>query len=246
MNSHLFHSNILHWYKKNGRDLPWRTTKNPYRILLSEIMAQQTQVNRVAQFYLTWLKEFPTLSLLARATKADVLRRWSGLGYNSRALRLHELAKRLSENSGGRLPRTIEELRALPGVGKYTAHAIACFAFGASVPVVDVNVRRIFSRVFWNARSAADVKPEKEIWTLAEKFLPRKNAAEWNQALMDMGALVCDGQKSALRIVSGQLVVLVSLFKCLHHKIFVEKESRAGIQRNSTTDIPGENIESPS
>ena len=114
-------------------------------------MAQQTQVIRVAQFYSTWLKEFPTLSQLARATKADVLRGWSGLGYNSRALRLHELAKQLSENSGGRLPRTIEELRNLPGVGKYTAHAIACFAFGAPVPVVDVNVRRIFSRVFWDA-----------------------------------------------------------------------------------------------
>jgi len=154
-------------------------------------MAQQTQVNRAAQFYSTWLKEFPTLSRLAGATKADVLRQWSGLGYNSRALRLHELAKQLSENSGGKLPRTIEELRDLPGVGKYTAHAVACFAFGASVPVVDVNVRRIFSRVFWNACSATDVKPEKEIWMLAEKFLPRKNAADWNQALMDMGALVC-------------------------------------------------------
>jgi A/G-specific adenine glycosylase len=154
-------------------------------------MAQQTQVNRVALFYSMWLKKFPTFSRLARAAKADILRQWSGLGYNSRALRLHVLAKQLAENSGGRLPRTIEELRNLPGVGKYTAHAILCFAFGAAVPVVDVNVRRIFSRVFWGARSAGDVKPEKEIWTLAEKLLPRKNAAKWNQALMDIGALVC-------------------------------------------------------
>ena len=154
-------------------------------------MAQQTQVSRVAVFYSIWLKRFPTLSRLAKAGKADVLRQWSGLGYNSRALRLHELAKRIMEDSGGRLPRTIEELHELPGIGKYTAHAIACFAFGAAVPVVDVNVRRIFSRIFWNARSAADVKPDAQIWALAEKTLPRRNAVEWNQAIMDLGALVC-------------------------------------------------------
>jgi len=154
-------------------------------------MAQQTQVRRVAVFYTGWLRTFPTLSALARASKADVLRRWSGLGYNSRALRLHALAKQLSENNGGKIPRSIEELLKLPGIGKYTAHAIASFAFGAEVPVVDVNVRRIFSRVFWNIRSIHDVRPEKEIWALAARTLPRKKAAEWNQALMDLGALVC-------------------------------------------------------
>jgi A/G-specific adenine glycosylase len=191
LNSRLFHSKILNWYKKNGRNLPWRATTNPYRILLSEIMAQQTQVSRVVLFYSAWLKKFPTLSTLAGAAKADVLREWSGLGYNSRALRLHGLAKQVAETSSGRLPRTIEELLDLPGVGKYTAHAIACFAFGAAVPVVDVNVRRIFSRVFWKARFASDMRPEKKIWELAETNLPRKNAAEWNQALMDIGALVC-------------------------------------------------------
>ena len=191
MNSRLLHLKILSWYKINSRDLPWRRTRNPYRILLSEVMAQRTQVSRVALFYSAWLKKFPTIPRLAGGAKGDVLRQWSGLGYNSRALRLHTLAKQLSENNGGRLPRTIAELRRLPSIGKYTAHAVACFAFGAAVPVVDVNVRRIFSRVFWNARSAADLKPEGEIWTLAEKTLARKNAAEWNQALMDLGALVC-------------------------------------------------------
>ena len=149
----------------------WRTTKNPYRILLSEVMAQQTQVNRVALFYPAWLKKFPTLSRLAGAAKADVLRQWSGLGYNNRALRLHELAKHLTENSRGRLPQTIEELQDLPGIGKYTAHAVACFAFGAAVAVVDVNVRRIFSRVFWNACSAADLKPDGH---LPRKLYPGK------------------------------------------------------------------------
>jgi len=140
-------------------------------------MAQQTQVNRVALFYSSWLKKFPTMS--------------SGLGYNSRALRLHALAKQLTVTSKGKLPRTAEELRNLPGVGRYTAHAVACFAFGAPVPVVDVNIRRIFSRVFWKVRSATDIKPEDTIWSMARASLPKKNVSEWNQALMDLGALVC-------------------------------------------------------
>ncbi|MGA7161311.1 MAG: A/G-specific adenine glycosylase [Bacteroidota bacterium] len=154
-------------------------------------MAQQTQVSRVAVFYSAWLKKFPTLSALAGAPKSDVLRQWSGLGYNSRALRLHQLAKQLAENSGGRLPRTIEELQDLPGIGKYTAHAITCFAFNAAAPVVDINIRRIFSRIFWKARSTNDMKSEKVIWATAEKILPPRNSLQWNQALMDLGAMVC-------------------------------------------------------
>lgn len=154
-------------------------------------MAQQTQVNRVAVFYTAWLKKFPTLARLAESTKGEVLRQWSGLGYNSRALRLHALAIQLSEHNRGKLPRTIEGLLKLPGIGKYTAHAVACFAFGAEIPVVDVNVRRIFSRIFWNVRSADDLRPEKEIWDIAGNSLPPAKSAEWNQALMDLGALVC-------------------------------------------------------
>ncbi len=157
-------------------------------------MAQQTQVARVAVFYSAWVKKFPTFSALARAPKADILRQWSGLGYNGRAIRLHRLAKQLAENYGGRLPHAIEELQNLPGIGKYTAHAIACFAFGAAVPVVDVNIRRIFSRVFWKTSSTTNLKPEKAIWTVAEKNLPRQKAAQWNQALMDLGALVCSSR----------------------------------------------------
>ncbi|HTY11838.1 MAG TPA: A/G-specific adenine glycosylase [Bacteroidota bacterium] len=191
MNPRFLHPKILSWYKKNRRGLPWRTTRDPYRILLSEIMAQQTQVSRVALFYSSWLKKFPTISHLAKASKADVLRQWSGLGYNSRALRLHALAKQLAATSKGRLPRTVEELCDLPGVGRYTAHAVACFAFGASVPVVDVNIRRIFSRVFWKVRSSTDIKPEDTVWSIAQAYLPKKDVAEWNQALMDLGALVC-------------------------------------------------------
>jgi len=154
-------------------------------------MAQQTQVQRVVPFFNAWIKKFPTLSSLARASKPDVLAQWSGLGYNSRALRLHRLAKQVVDGSTARLPRDVESLRRLPGIGRYTAHAVACFAFGQHVPVVDVNVRRVFSRVFRKVRSGNELMPENEIWKLAEKQLPPRHVSEWNQALMDLGALVC-------------------------------------------------------
>jgi A/G-specific adenine glycosylase len=191
LNSRQLHFQVLRWYKKNARPLPWRRTKNPYRILLSEIMAQQTQIDRVVMFYNDWLKKFPTFSVLANASKADVLRQWSGLGYNSRALRLHALAKDVTENFNGALPRTVDELLQLPGIGKYTAHATACLAFGDNVEVVDVNVQRIYSRLLWNVRSASDVKPATIIWKIARRYLPMGKGAEWNQALMDLGARIC-------------------------------------------------------
>jgi len=188
-------------------------------------MAQQTQVNRVVVFYAAWLKKFPTISALAGAPKGDVLRQWSGLGYNNRALRLHRLAKQLVENSDGNLPRTIEELLNLPGVGKYTAHAIACFAFGAAVPVVDINIRRIFSRVFWKASLAANLKPEKDIWTVAEKNLPRQNAAQWNQALMDLGALVCTARVPRCSLCPVNTLCASAFSKALRKKISTAKRA---------------------
>ena len=191
MNSRPLHSKIFRWYNKNARHLPWRGSKNPYRILLSEIMAQQTQVSRVIVFYKEWLLKFPTFSVLAKASKPDVLLQWSGLGYNSRALRLHALAKHVTENFNGALPRTVNELLQLSGIGKYTAHAIACLAFGENIAVVDVNVRRIYSRLLWRVRSSADLKSETAIWEIAKSYLPNRNAADWNQALMDLGALIC-------------------------------------------------------
>ena len=142
-------------------------------------------------FYNEWLNKFPTFSTLAKASKPDVLRQWSGLGYNSRALRLHALAKRVSKEYMGALPRTVDELLQLPGIGKYTAHAISCFAFAENVAVVDVNIRRIYSRLLWKVRSASDLKPESAIWEVAKSCLPNRKAARWNQALMDLGALIC-------------------------------------------------------
>ncbi|MDE3058864.1 MAG: A/G-specific adenine glycosylase [Bacteroidota bacterium] len=190
---------VLHWYKHHRRSLPWRATHNPYRILISEIMAQQTQISRVVDFYSAWLKRFPSFKALASASRADVLRQWSGLGYNNRAVRLHQLAKEITSKYHGTLPRTIDELLTLPGIGKYTAHAVACFAFGQSVPVVDVNIYRVVSRMLFrpkkggkgNVRSASNVKSEKEIWNAATSLLPKKKASEWNQALMDLGSQIC-------------------------------------------------------
>lgn len=189
-----FHKNILLWYTSNRRHLPWRKTRQPYRILLSEIMSQQTQVSRVAQFYRDWIKIFPSFSSVANASAADILRAWSGLGYNSRALRFHRLSKIVAEEYRSHLPEDPDELQTLPGIGRYTAHAVACFAFGKNIPVVDVNIKRVITR--WTMKSGSESKQfsENNAWYLAEKFLPKKNAVEWNQALMDFGALICSAR----------------------------------------------------
>lgn len=185
-------SEVFKWYKRHRRPLPWRTTRNPYRIVISEIMAQQTQISRVADYYSAWLKRFPSFKTLASASRAEVLRQWSGLGYNNRAVRLHQLAKEITDRYHGKLPHNVADLLALPGIGKYTAHAIACFAFGQSLPVVDVNIRRVISRALWKVRSASDIKSEKKIWSTAESLVPKNNSAsEWNQALMDIGSQIC-------------------------------------------------------
>lgn len=179
-----FQQRILAWYATYRRDLPWRGDLNPYHVLISEIMLQQTQVDRVIPKYLAFLERFPTLESLALASTAEVLRAWQGLGYNRRALHLQRLARVVMERHGGHLPPTARELQGLPGIGRYTAHAVACFAFGAQVPVVDTNVRRVLSGFAGRDLSEAGA------WKLAGALLPQGRAAEWNQALMDYGALI--------------------------------------------------------
>jgi adenine-specific DNA glycosylase len=147
---------IRGWYRTNARDLPWRRTSDPYRILVSEIMLQQTQVQRVIPKYRAFLVRFPTLRALATASLADVLRMWSGLGYNVRAKRLWECAKFVVAHHGSRIPSDIETLRALPGIGRYTASAVASFAFGAHEAVADVNVRRVLARALLGRESIDD------------------------------------------------------------------------------------------
>jgi A/G-specific adenine glycosylase len=176
---------LLHWYRKNSRPLPWRKTHNPYRILVSEIMLQQTQVNRVIQKYPEFLHRFPTFQALAQAHIADVIRAWSGMGYNNRALRLKQLALRVVQNLNGKLPKDVDTLQNLPGIGRYTAHAVACFAFKQQTAMVDTNVRRVLSRIF--PRKAQSMNE----WNLAKWILPKGKAYEWNQALMELGGSLC-------------------------------------------------------
>jgi A/G-specific adenine glycosylase len=182
---------VLRWYRRYGRKLPWRGIANPYYILVSEIMLQQTQVSRVLEKYPLFLKTFPTLPALARASRGTVIRSWQGMGYNSRAVRLHMLAHLVVVEHNGKIPPDYGSLRSLPGIGQYTARAILSSAFGMPEAVVDINIRRLFSRLFWNMSSMNEMQPESDIWALAHELLPRRAAYDWNQALMDLGATIC-------------------------------------------------------
>ncbi|HUQ16962.1 MAG TPA: hypothetical protein VM070_04165, partial [Candidatus Saccharimonadales bacterium] len=173
---------LLRWYARQARPLPWRRTTDGYAILVSEMMAQQTQIARVLPAYARFLDRFPTLAVLARASLGDVLREWSGLGYNRRARDLHRIAR---SHPGG-LPRTVAELDALPGVGAYTAGAVACFAHGDPVAFADTNIRRVLGRVFLGR-----VASEREAVRLDQAHLSRRAPARWHSALMDLGATIC-------------------------------------------------------
>jgi A/G-specific adenine glycosylase len=182
---------VLRWYRQNGRTLPWRCEQDPYRVLVSEVMLQQTQVSRVLEKYPPFLKQFPTLRTLARAERSSVIRAWQGMGYNNRAVRLHLLAQTVVNSYGGLLPRTGEDLILLPGIGRYTACAILSSVFHMPVPVVDVNVHRFFSRLFWPMRTLTEMHSARTVESYALRHLPERRAYDWNQALMDLGATVC-------------------------------------------------------
>ncbi|HVZ58601.1 MAG TPA: Fe-S cluster assembly protein HesB [Patescibacteria group bacterium] len=186
-----FQKKILQWYEINQRDLPWRQTRDPYNILISEVMSQQTQLSRVIPKYEAWLKRFPTLESLASAKTTEVLRLWSGLGYNRRALNLKKAALMILFEYKGRFPSRVIELEQLPGIGVYTASAIACFAFAAQIPVIDTNIRKVIAHEFFQG-----ILPnEKKIKEVAEKILPKGHAYTWNQALMDYSAVALKDKK---------------------------------------------------
>ncbi len=187
---------LRRWFRANGRDLPWRTTRDPYHILVSELMLQQTQVSRVVPKYAEFLETFPTLHHIARARPARVTDAWSGLGYYARARNLHALAKIVTDRGrdvDGTLPPDAESLRALPGVGAYTAGAVSSFAYERRAALVDTNVARVLKRVFAPALVIKSSAGQKQLWAIARALLPRTGAATWthNQALMELGALVC-------------------------------------------------------
>jgi A/G-specific adenine glycosylase len=185
------HSHLLQWYTIEYRDLPWRSTHDPYAILVSEMMLQQTQVYRVLPKYQQFLAAFPTLAALAAATTADVISNWVPLGYNMRAVRLQAIARQVIAEYGGRIPDSIEELLKLKGVGRYTAGAIACFAYMKQVATVDTNINRVLHRIFLGLEYPEPKLSNNQMLSLAEQVLPDGKAYEWNQALMDLGATIC-------------------------------------------------------
>jgi A/G-specific adenine glycosylase len=186
---------LREWYRRAARDLPWRRTRDPYHILVSELMLQQTQVSRVVEKYAEFLGEFPTLESIARARPRHVREAWSGLGYYARADNLHRLARVLQAAGAAPLvlPAEPAALRRLPGIGRYTAGAVASFAFGERTALVDTNVARVLRRVFAPALARRGSRNEQIVWGLAERILPRTRRATYvhNQALMELGALVC-------------------------------------------------------
>ena len=179
---------LLDWWDAGHRDLPWRRQRDPYAVLVSEIMLQQTQVSRVAPKFEAFLMRFPTLRALAAAPVAEVIRAWAGLGYNRRAVNLHRLALVVEAEHGGELPRTARALRRLPGIGAYTARAVAAIAFGEPVAAVDTNIRRVLTRVVDGPESSRTAGQAQE---LADAVLAHERPGAWNEALMELGALVC-------------------------------------------------------
>lgn len=191
-----FRREILSWYLSNKRDLPWRHTHNPYKILISEIMLQQTQIARVIPKYKQFLAAFPTLSSLAKARPATLLKVWQGLGYWKRALHLRETARKILRGHGGKFPKYPKELQKFPGIGHYTARAIACFAFRNPEAFLDTNIRRVYLHFFFKKRREV---PDEEILRIAQKAVWQKNPREWHYALMDYGNLVLGKKKSINR-----------------------------------------------
>ena len=182
---------LLAWYRRNQRALPWRETCDPYRIWISEIMLQQTQVDTATPYYHRFLKAFPTVSSLARAPLQDVLKAWENLGYYSRARNIHVAARMIVDKFGGQIPDNLEGIKTLPGIGQYTAGAILSIAYGQAHPAVDGNVRRILCRLFAIAKPVNNTREQKQLQKLAASLIPVKHPGDFNQAMMDLGAMIC-------------------------------------------------------
>ena len=191
----LFRRRLLGWYGRHGRDLPWRKTSDPYHILVSEIMLQQTQVDRVLPKYEQWLEAYPSLTALASAPQADVTTLWYPLGYNIRPRRLHSIAKESVARYGGELPSDEATLLSFKGIGAYTAGAIRSFAFRERAAILDTNVARVLFRIFINKGDPKSHAMKRRLWALSEAVLPHKQVFDFNQAIMDFGALICVARK---------------------------------------------------
>jgi A/G-specific adenine glycosylase len=186
-----FAETLLTWYGQAARQLPWRGVRDPYGVWVSEIMLQQTRVETVIPYYQRWMKRFPDMASLAKASQQEVLSLWEGLGYYSRARNLQRAAKIVIEEMGGVMPQDVKTLQTLPGIGRYTAGAIASIAFGKDEAALDGNIRRVLARYFNVTEVARSPAGERILWDLAARHLPSSRAGEYNQAMMDLGALIC-------------------------------------------------------
>lgn len=182
---------LLDWYVKQARDLPWRRSRDPYRVWISEVMLQQTQVATVRNYFSRFVREFPNVRQLAAADEQRVLRLWEGLGYYRRARQLHAAAQRIVGEHGGQFPRTVNELRELPGIGRYTAGAIASIAYDQRAAILEANTTRLLSRLVAYRGEPQSARGQRILWHIAEEILPRKDASRFNQALMELGSLIC-------------------------------------------------------
>ena len=187
---------LLNWYRRNARVFPWRVRDvDPYVVVVSEIMLQQTQAQRVTEALPRFLEQFPTVHALAQATNAQMIRQWKGMGYNSRALRLRDAARMIVLRHDGVVPSDVDALRELPGIGPYASASIATFAYNRRVPVLDVNVRRVYSRWMRRQRTTIDVESDNVLTLFAMNVIPARSASRWHHAVMDLGATICTARK---------------------------------------------------
>jgi A/G-specific adenine glycosylase len=241
---------LLRWYDRNKRDLPWRKTRDPYQVWLSEIMLQQTRVAAVIDYYQRFLELFPTVAALAASSKEDVLAAWSGLGYYRRARALHECARKIVNENGGKFPQCSEALEALPGIGRYTAAAVASIAFNEAVAVVDGNVERVLQRI------AGGTLSKDEVWEQANLLLSRRRPGDFNQAVMELGATVCLPRDPNCLIcpvnefcrTRGELASSVSEVRHkreIHYALKLRKDAVLLVQRPKTSSLMPEMWELP-
>jgi A/G-specific adenine glycosylase len=190
-----FRRKLLDWYDRNGRDLPWRQTDDPYHILVSEVMLQQTQVDRVLPKYEEWLEKYPSFDALAATPEDEVVKTWYPLGYNIRPRRLHAIAREAVVNYGGELPADPATLLSFKGIGPYTAGAVLSFAFKQRAAILDTNIARVLFRIFVGRGDSTTHQMKKHLWSLADIMMPHKRVFDFNQGVMDFGAMVCAARR---------------------------------------------------
>lgn len=229
----LFNQSIIQWYKKSGRKhLPWQQNKTPYRVWISEIMLQQTQVATVIPYYQRFMESFPSISALANAPEDDVLHHWTGLGYYARARNLHKAAKLMNENYHGQFPQTLDEVVALPGIGRSTAGAILSLALNKPHAILDGNVKRVLARCYKVEGYNGLSKYEKALWPIAEALSPSQEIAAYNQAMMDLGSIICTRTKPLCEQCPVQETCLAKATN--EQSLFPQKKPKKVIPEKST------------